>query len=292
MIGFFSKSAHYLKSSFWFRLYPRVVDFVISISVSEATRRLKAANVRKLLIDNTVLAHSVTHETAWIDTGKAQWGDIEIDTGYAARIPVHDDGDIRDAARSVRYLPGIAHLARHELIVLLTSKELQDERLSQPSGRFRGYGIYDYSLFRDIKFETIRDSDYSMVIGSSYLGIPSIEEQRRKRLESKTDPLFRQLVSILGPNNSQDAWHIATAEHNDCYCFLTMDFKLINNVRAQAKNPIIERLRTKVLTPEEFGREFRIIPIPPRFFSYHNASYPVERKTNWKDSKRQKRRRG
>ena len=89
-----------------------MVDFVTSIAMTEASRRLKVANVRRLLIDNTVLAHSVTQETAWVDTGKAHWGDFEIDTGYAARIPVHDDRDDSEAARSVRYLPGIANLAR------------------------------------------------------------------------------------------------------------------------------------------------------------------------------------
>lgn len=291
MVEFLSKTVRGLKSRFMFQLLPRVVDFVTSIAMTRASRRLKAADVRRLLIDNTVLAHSVTHETAWVDTGKAHWGDIEIDTGYAARIPVHDDRDEREVVRSVRYLPGIANLARRGLIVLLTSHELQDEQWTQPSGRFRGYGLYDFSLFGDLKLETIIDPDYSVVFGS-HLGFPSLEEQRKKRLDSKTDSLFRQLVSVLGPNNSQDAWHIATAERNGCYCFLTMDFKLIRNVRAQARNVIIQGLRTKVLTPEEFGREFRIIPIPPRLFSYHNASYPVEHETNWRESKRQKPRRG
>jgi len=287
VVGFLSNTGRGLKSKFRFQLLPQVVDFVTSIAMTEASRRLKATNVRRILIDNTVLAHSVTHETSWVDTGKAHWGDIEIDTGYAARIPVHDDRDVREAAKSVRYLPGIANLARRGVIVLATSHEIQDEQWTQPSGRFRGYGLYDFSLFGNVKLETIKDPGYSVVFGS-HLGFPSLEEQRKKRLGSKTDPLFRQLVSVLGPNNSQDAWHIATAEHNGCYCFLTMDFKLIRNVRAQARNAIIEGLRTKVLTPEEFGREFRIIPIPPRLFSYHNASYPVVHEMNWPDSKRQK----
>ncbi len=290
MLRSIKKTAHCFTGRLKFHVLPQLVDFFTSIAMAKASRRLKAANVRRILIDNTVLGHSVTHETAWVDTGKSFWGNIEINTGYAARIPVHDEGDEREAARSIRYLPGIANLARRGRIMLLTSSELQDEQWTQPIGRFRGYGFYDFSLFQDLKFETIKDPEYSVILGS-HVGLPSVEEQRRKRLESKTDPLFRQLVSVLGPKNSQDAWHISTAEHNDCYCFLTMDFKLIRNIKAQEKNETISNLRTKIQTPEEFALEFGIIPIPPRLFSYHNASYPVEHETNWKDSKRQKPRR-
>ena len=287
MIGLLLKIARSFKSTLRFRFLPRVVNSLTTIATLEAPKKLKAANVERVLIDNTVLAHGVTHETAWVDTGKALWGDTEIDTGYAARIPVHDDRDNTEAARSIRYLPGIASLARRGHLKLATSNELQDEQLTQPAGRFRGYGLYDFSVFSDIKFETIKDRQYSVVIGA-YAGLPSVKEQRMKRLDAKGDPLFQDLVSVLGPKNSQDAWHIATAEHSHCYCFLTMDFRLIRNVRAQAKNKTIKSLRTRIMTPEEFGREFSINPIPPRLFSYHNASFPVIHQENWPDSKRQR----
>jgi hypothetical protein len=279
MIGLILKLARSFKSTLRFRFLPRVVDSLTTIATLEAPKKLQAANVERVLIDNTVLAHGVTHETAWVDTGKALWGDTEIDTGYAARIPVHDDRDNTEAARSIRYLPGIASLARRGHLKLATSNELQDEQLTQPAGRFRGYGLYDFSVFSDIKFETIKDRQYSVVIGA-YAGLPSVKEQRMKRLDAKGDPLFQDLVSVLGPQNSQDAWHIATAEHSHCYCFLTMDFRLIRNVRAQAKNKTIKSLRTRIMTPEEFGREFSIKPIPPRLFSYHNASFPVTHEKN------------
>jgi hypothetical protein len=287
MIGLLLKLARSFKSTLRFRFLPRVVDSLTTIATLEAPKKLKAANVECILIDNTVLAHGVTHETAWVDTGKALWGDTEIDTGYAARIPVHDDRDNTEAARSIRFLPGIASLARRGHLKLAASNELQDEQLTQPAGRFRGCGLYDFSVFSDIKFETIKGRQYSVVIGA-YAGLPSVKEQRMKRLDAKGDPLFQDLVSVLSPKNSQDAWHIATAEHSHCYCFLTMDFRLIRNVRAQAKNKTIKSLRTRIMTPEEFGREFSINPISPRLFSYHNASFPVTHEKNWPDSKRQR----
>ena len=281
------KIATNLKGKFQFQILHKLVDLLNMAAQIKASRKIKNKKIGGILIDNTVLGHSITHETTWVSTGKKHWGNNEIDTGYAARIPVHSDHDDREAARSVRYLPGIANLAKRSLIALAVSKELQDEQWTQPVGRFAGYGIYDFSLFRDLKFETIEDPDYTMIIAPN-LGAPSLKEQRRQRLESKTDPLYKSLITVLGKKNSQDVWHLVTAERNDCYCFLTMDFRLIRNIRAQARNKIVKSLKTKVMSPEEFGKEFSIVPIPPRLYSYHDASYPVMHETNWHNSKRQK----
>ncbi len=286
MIEWFQRLSQNLSNKILYQYYPRAVDILTLIATFRASRKLKIANVERILVDSTVLAHGVTHKTAWVSTGKMRWGNVFVDSGYAARIPVHDDHDTKDAARSIRYLPSIASLARRGHLRLATSCELRDEQWSHPAGRFHGYGIYDYSLFRNITFETIKDTQYSVIYGVTGLPRATPKEQRFRRLKEKTDPLFKELLSVLGPNNSQDAWHIATAEQNHCYCFLTMDFQLIRNIRAQAMNKTIQSLKTLILTPEEFGRRFSIIPIRPRMFSYHNASFPVIHKENWPDSKR------
>lgn len=129
------------------------------------------------------------------------------------------------------------------------------------------------------------DRDYTFVIGS---GSRSFEDQRIDRLASKSDPLYHELVRVLGRKNSQDIWHILTAERNSCYCFLTMDFKLIKNIEAQKNNPVVKSLKTRVLTPEKFGLELSLPPISPMFYSYHHADFPVNTKFNWHNSKRQK----
>jgi hypothetical protein len=278
---------HRLKGRFLYRVLPHLVDFLTNIAVYKSAKNLKNKNV-VLLIDNTVIAHSITHETAWINTGTARWGNSEVDTGCTARIPVHAYDDNSREARSVKYLPGIAHLAKRSIIKLVTSPELKDEQWTQPNGRYRGYGIFDYSLFKKSKVEILKDPEYSMVIAPSYFGVPSMKDQRKKRMEDKNDPLYKSLVAVLGHKNSQDAWHITTAERNGCYCFLTMDFKLIKNVNAQANNPSIKSLKTKIMSPEDFGMVFGIPPISPRLYSYHDADCLVRHDLNWPDSKRKK----
>ena len=278
------------KSHALYNYLPVVVDWAIRCTTTPSRKRIADAGASRLLIDNTVIGHAITHETAWIDTGRKMWGGkIPVDTGFSARIPVHCEADKSDAARSVRFLPAIASLARGGFVNLCSSPELDDERMTHPAGRFSGYGYYDYSLFSCVSIERLPDPTYSMRIGPAWLGIPSLTEQRQTRLANKSDPLFRDLLTVLGQSNSQDAWHITTAENSGCYCFLTMDFRLLRTMHAQQRNPVIASLKTRVMSPEQFGTIFGLLPVSPRLFSYHGASYPVRPEFNWPNSERQKR---
>ncbi|TMO07815.1 hypothetical protein CWB60_07145 [Pseudoalteromonas sp. S327] len=268
-----------------YQLLPKLVDKYIELRNRCIEKKLRRRGVTSILVDNTVLFHGVTHETAWIPTGKKKWGETEVETGYLSRIPVHEKGcEERDYA-SIEYLPSIIDLAKRGMLELCLSDELNDEQWTQPMGRFRGYGAFDGSLFRGVNMRIFHDRDYTFVIGS---GSRSFEDQRIDRLASKSDPLYHELVRVLGRKNSQDIWHILTAERNSCYCFLTMDFKLIKNIEAQKNNPVVKSLKTRVLTPEKFGLELSLPPISPRFYSYHHADFPVNTKFNWHNSKRQK----
>jgi hypothetical protein len=274
-----------LKCHMKYHWLPHLVDLMLGIAVIGGIKALKAKGVKRVLIDNTILGHGITHKTVQINSGLQLWGETEIESGYLARVPKYSDNDVSCAAVSVRYLPAIAHIAKALTISLLTSDELLDERWTQPIGRYRGKGFYDFNLFSKVDFTQMRDLDYSFALGPRSFKLPSMKEQRKTRLNQKDDDLYRKLIDALGENNSQDAWHILTAERNDCYCFLTMDFKLIRNMSAQKNNPAVAQLRTKVLTPEEFGKEFGLPQVSTRLFSYHDASFPVRSDLNESDLK-------
>ncbi|MDP2694349.1 MAG: hypothetical protein Q8O58_05730 [Gallionella sp.] len=264
---------------------PSAANLIVSISALPARLRLFRAGPISILVDNTVLFHAVTHETAWVSTGKSKWGPHDIDTGYAARIPVrHKDSDSRDY-RNIKYLPGIAHLARMGQISLKTAGELALERFKQPVGRFHGYGMFDHNLFSDIDMAPL-DGMPDMVMSPKWMNLPSIEEQQHERLANSSDSLFRGLVKLLGPKNNQDAWHIRTAEVHGMFCFLTMDFKLCNNFNGRLEQEPIKSLRTKVMTPAQLGRYLRIFPVDPNLLSYTAASFPVRPDLHWPDEKR------
>ena len=201
------------------------------------------------------------------------WGDIEIDTFTTARVPVMYKQREFD---SVQYLPAIVSLANQNLIQLYSSWELRDEQWSQPTNRYRPLGIADYSLLQNVDIKLFDDSDYQYDFGS-WISVPkkTPQQQRQKRLSEKDDPLYLGLLSVLGQKNSQDIWHLVTAEREGCYCLLTMDYRLIKTLESQKNNKFVKSLKTKVMTPEQLGKEWNLRPVHHRFFSYHGASTPV-----------------
>ena len=72
---------------------------------------------------------------------------------------------------------------------------------------------------------------------SNYGTEPNNDQKQLKRIARarSTDSLHKELVRLLGNRNAKDAWHIRTADVHGLFCFLTMDFKLRENIE-QKKN--------------------------------------------------------
>jgi hypothetical protein len=266
---------------------PRILNSILNAATVIARRRLAKGQPVKILVDNTVLGHAVTHETAWISKGVGQWGPHQFDAGYAARIPIHSADNDGEIYRNLTYLTGLTQLARTGHVRFCTSAELRDETFRQPQGRFRnGYGYFDYSLFSGISLECVDQMDGGWVIGPSYMRLPSLKEQQLARINASDDPFFKAILKRLGDKQSLDAWHIATAERLGMHCFLTMDFKLRRSVERWKDYEPFRSMKAKVLTPEELGLEWRIRPVAPHLYSYNDASFPVRSDLHVPDQKR------
>ena len=256
------------------------VNWCLQLSTHKARRRLTASDSIKVLIDNSVLGHASTHETVGI-VQKTDWppGGEPGEVTVAYRTAREYDDEMYE---NIRYLPGIAHLARAGLLDLRTSFELLSERQHQPIGRFSGEKTwFSYCLFDGITFESVDgydapdfDLDYfrknptvNKVICSSDidpLGMyPNNKKNQLARVSRSTDFLYVELAKLLSGKNNLDAWHIRTAEVHGLFCFLTVDFKLQRVVEQNKRKEPIASLRTKVMTPSEFGRYLGVSPINP-----------------------------
>lgn len=272
------------KEHWRFRYGERIVNWLIGVSTYRARQMLDGTPI-SVLIDNSVLGHGITHETAWISTGTANWGSHEVETGYAARIAVHAVDTNTEVYENIKFLPGIAHLARKGMISLWTSAELLEETYRQPIGRFRGYGYFDHSIFNDVTIESV-DGRVPARYDFTDTTKPNWKKKQQTRLESYKDERFLLLVEKLGSSNNLDAWHIHTAEMHNLFCFLTMDFRLKRTIEGIRHLEPFRSLTTKVMTPVEFGETFGLLPVPPVTLSYHNASFPVRADLNWSNNKR------
>ncbi len=249
----------------------------VNLSTLQSRAYLKKTGVLRILVDNSVLGHAITHETAWISTGTKKWGSHDIETGYAARIPVHSAESNLRLYNEIRYLPGIALLAKRDLIELYTSAELRAEVFRQPIGRFSGYGYYDHNLLADVRIESL---------DGVHLDLENPKETQIQRLRACQDEPFKSIVGRLGEKNSLDAWHIHTAERHGMFCFLCIDFPLRDAAeREKEKQPFVA-LKTQILTPSEFGKMIGLVPVNTNILSYEGSSFPVHAEYSWPDQRR------
>lgn len=270
-----------------FRYMPRIARALLSASTRRARLTLGPEPIA-VLLDSNIHHHAITHETGWISTGPKMWGGQPLDTGYMARVPVHRRDSDKAVYQDIKYLPGLIHLARQGYLRLLTSAELEAEREGQPNSRFAATGWFDYSLLSRSDIESVDGEVWGRtLLSASFYGEQlSPQEAQRKRLADSHDVLFRSLLDALGPSNSQDAWHVRTAEVHGVPYFLTMDWKLIGALKAQSGRSVIKLLKTRVLTPTDLGKILGLMPFPPVLLSYNDASFFVRADLHMPDERR------
>lgn len=276
----------------------RLVDAAQVLRATWRTKhRLRLSGPIQVLVDTSVMAKAVAFESTWVSTGLQPWGNMLIDSGYQARVPVSrrppneaGDDEKRDFS-DVCFLTGIAQLAKIGLIQLCSSGELNMEQWRRPTGESQGYTIFSRSLFEGVQIHPVDDMA-PFAIGPSQMNYPSLETQQRERLQQSEDKLFKALVRRLGEKNNQDAWHIRTAQAHGMYCFLTADYKLMKNLREQGRHEPICSLTTKVMSPTQLGQAIGLAPLEPRHVAYEGASVPVRTDLHMPGNKRKQKRKG
>ena len=268
-----------------YRYKAKFVNWLLQLSTHRARSKLARSGPITVLIDNSVLGHGSTHETIEV-MQKINWppGGEHGEVPIIYRAPIDfTKKDRESVCQNIRYLPGIAHLARLGFLTLRTSCELLSERNHQPIGRFQGKkGSFDYWLFENINIESVDGYDVPDFDSEYYSNNPTVDkfiystdidplgmypenkQKQRDRISRSNDPLYRGLARILPQKANLDAWHIRTAEVHGLFCFLTMDFKLRNIIEQKKKKEPISSLRTMVLTPKEFGQHIGLWPIEPK----------------------------
>ena len=243
--------------------FPKLAELCLKYATKEARANLSANGPLRILVDNTVLGVAVTHESKWITTQSG---------GYLARVPVHSPRNQSNAYIQCTYLTGLTYLAELGLIEFFLSAELKDEQFRQPIGRFRGYGIFDHSLFSNLTLKSI-DGMVGPTMGPPWMNLPSAADQQRRRLRNSDDQLFNDLHKLLkeqlGQKCDQDAWHIRTAECHNLFCFLTTDGPLLKACKSLSKKEPLRSLSTRVMTPQELGAHLGIRPVAPILLSYN-----------------------
>lgn len=274
LVHYFRQRAKAIRLSCW----KAAAEVYVAASVYAAKKHLRKHGPITVLIDNSALGHGITHESAWIDTGISMWGDIPVPTGYSARIPVHPADSSDRVYVEIRYLVGIAELARAGLINLVTSAELHAEVTRQPLGRFRGYRIGDLNIFDDLAIPSV---------DGYHLDLVAAKESQQRRIRARTDEPFAAIARLLPEKSNLDAWHLHTAHVHKVFCFLTMDFRLKNAVSSISRNNSFPALDTKLMLPSDLAAAIGLRAIDTFLISYRKAIWAVHPDMNLPGSRRQ-----
>ena len=261
----------------------KYVNWRLQRSTREARRLLTGSARISVLIDNSTLRYARTHETVSIKQ-QLNWppGSQPSEVSVLCRAPKIFGAEHRDINENIPYLPGIAYLARIGMLKLMTSRELKSEQNHHPIGAIRGrMGWFDYWLFESIDIESVDGYEAPNFDLEDFRNKPTINKviystdkdplnmypenmkNMNERISQSTDPLYRELMKLLPMKSNFDAWHIRTAEAHGLFCFLTMDFKLCDAIEKNRNKEPIASLRSKVMTPAEFGRHIGLSPIDP-----------------------------
>jgi hypothetical protein len=266
------------------RAYPKLADLMLWLATYEARRALIGNEPIGILIDTCIRDLAVTHETIWIQRETF---------GAATRVSVHGADNQSERHKQASYLTALVRLVRLGLVHLWSSRSLQAEMNLHPPGMVNGYGMFDRSLFANLKIENI-DGRIPFVFGPATLGFKSFAEQLKAELVGRPDePLFQSLWSLIGPTvgprGDQDVWHLATAERHGLDYFLTTDGKFRAAIRQLAHKEPLRSLRAKVVSPEELGELLKLRRVPPIVLSYDDLNVFVSTETTMPGQTRRKR---
>lgn len=255
-----------------------VAEGCVWLSTIEAKCYLRKYGPIVVLVDNSALGHGTTHQSVWVDTSTQMWGGkVPIETGYSARVPIHSRDNDGRTHREVAYLIGIAELAHSGLIRLVTSAELQAERVRHPIGRFSGYGWDDLNVFEGIQMPSI---------DGHVLDLKDAKDRQLDRLKASAEEPFIALASLLPARDNLDAWHIHTAHKHRLFGFLTCDFDLIEKIKRLGGKVDALKLHSRAMLPSELATAIRLRPIPSYMISYRGAKWAVRPELNVPHQKR------
>ena len=227
---------------------------------------MRGRPVPRILIDNCVLRHGLTHSNAWISTGTVLWGcEVPVETHHTARVPRNYEAGHQDIYEiEVPYFASLSRLAIDRRILLFTSRELLRERYRQPGyNRFR----FGMNLWSKAPIEMLpdlsRSQSVSCLLGPNQLRDHWSKNEQVRRLRATADSDFLKLTKSIPDAHILDLYHLWTAKYTDCSIFLTTDGRFRRFFENNLKRSICENFcSVRIMAPSELGRELGLAPIP------------------------------
>lgn len=262
------------------KIETKTAKAIVWLSAAQGRIALRGKPVPRILIDNSVLWHGLTHTNAWISTGTKMWGgEIPVETGYSARVPVDYAAHNRAIfEREVPFFAPLARLAKDGRISLCTSVELIRER-----NRHSRYDPYQFgmNLWSKVPIQQLpdlpRSAEVSYCLGPRELREHWSKQGQIRHLLATADSEFLKLAKSLPPDHILDFYHLWTAKHYNCAIFLSTDSAFRRVLENNVARVVRERFApVKVMKPSEYGKELNLTSIPHHLLTPLDADWFYE----------------
>jgi hypothetical protein len=232
--------------------------FLMKIAIVDYYTKMSA--VLKILLDLSVLHHSVCIKGKWQSNGEVLWGGkIPVETGIIQSEYKKTNTSEKNGGEQTGYIASLAkYLKTSRNIKFYTTDALMLERLPHPAGKFLGMNDGDVSLFpldEIIDLNTLENFSFT---------IPNEEPTKKYReyLDCSQQNPYRKIRDGLEKSGSkkisQDAWHLHCIIKYELDFFLSCDRHLKNSINNQLPKDLKNLLKDKFLQPSDLCQKLGI----------------------------------
>jgi len=212
----------------------------------------------RIFVDTSIVRFADRERELWLkQKSTVRWGPttqkIEIIVPHTERpLEKLNTGEHAQAYADARLIERVEELAKAKLIVLCWHLETHLEYI-----RHRPLGISAPPIL-----DLIEPAHCPIYYGRMLVSPFDHEDKQLEFLRGLQHPEFEKWKALVGArpgtkrerNQLMDAWHLWSGDHNHCDYFLTMDYRLIESVRARkCTSPM------RIVAPTQFLEEFGLL---------------------------------
>lgn len=239
---------------------------MVALAAFPGKLKLRRARPLRVLIDNSVLRHGLTHTNDWISTGTKLWGGvIPFDAGYRARVPrTYPESHAEIYEKEIPFFAPLARLGKEGYICFCTSRHLQVERMRQPGfDRFQ----FGYNVWSRVSLELLPEVPGTTASASIISKQWFSADAQIDRILREADPDFLHLSRCVARKHILDLYHVWTAKHGNCSVFLTDDKRLKRIVDALPLHARAMLEPVSIKLPSDLGRELGLHPVGHKYLT-------------------------
>jgi len=238
--------------------YVLLLTLSIEFNNCITTANIGIGVMKKILIDNSFMRYALasngcfeSHEVLW-------GGECKIKVGNTVSIE-KPEAIIKSIGSQIGAIARLAEtFITTDKLRAYRSDALEFELIYQNPEIHKEIRLGDVSLMKEVQYEKLRTfDDFSVTISGE-----NFVEDFRTYLRASSNPEYTKIRdSLQGEKKYQDAWHLFCIQKYNLDAFLTMDMKLVGQIKSISDKKLRNELLYIVKNPTQLCEEIGVSPM-------------------------------